>query len=128
MSIEIAALIGQILLGAYFIMAGAMHFMKMEMMKQYSDMKGVPMSGLAVPLTGLLLLLGGLSLLLGYQTFWGLILLLVFMVPTTFMMHNFWKAPKKERMNQMLFFKSNLAMIGALLLLLSLQTWPIALG
>jgi putative oxidoreductase len=121
-------LIGQVLLGVFFVMSGFNHFKMKDMMAKVAKTKGVPAPNLAVLGTGTLLLLGGLSLLTGYQTFWGLTLLIVFLIPTSFMMHPFWKYSGNAKMENMRYFMSNMALTGALLLLYGLQTWPIALG
>lgn len=58
-------------------------------MTEYSKSKGVPAPGLAVFITGIMLLLGGLSILLGAYVSIGAILLVIFLFPTAFIMHNF---------------------------------------
>jgi uncharacterized membrane protein YphA (DoxX/SURF4 family) len=99
------------------------------MMTGYAQSKGVPAPKLAVIFTGLLLLLGGLSILTGYQTDAGLILLLVFFIPTTFMMHNFWKVEDQQmKMIEMINFMKNMALVGSLLMFFAIQKpWPFSL-
>jgi uncharacterized membrane protein YphA (DoxX/SURF4 family) len=116
---EIANLIGRIIVGIYFIFNGISHFMQLDMMAVYAQSHGVPAAKLAVILTGLLLLLGGLSVLLNYKPFIGIILLLVFLIPTTFIMHNFWSVQDQQmKMLEMVNFLKNFALIGFLLMLL----------
>jgi uncharacterized membrane protein YphA (DoxX/SURF4 family) len=45
-------LIGRILFGAYWVMAGASHFKDLEMMSGYAKAKGTPAPRLAVAATG----------------------------------------------------------------------------
>ncbi len=55
---------------------------------------------------------GGLSLLLGWMTRLGAIGLVLFMIPTTLIFHDFWIRP-----DQTIMFFKNVAVIGALLIL-----------
>ena len=128
MAYEIAFLIGRILVGVYFLMMGANHFMKREMMVGYSKSKGVPMAGVAVPVAGIMLLLGGLSFLLGVYTLIGVILIVAFLVPVSFKMHQFWKAPEEQKMAEMTNFLKNMALIGSALMFLAIETpWAFSL-
>ena len=80
--------------------------------------------------TGVLLLLGGASVLLGVCPAVGIILLIVFMLGTTYRMHNFW-AVSDPQMKQadMINFLKNMALVGALLMLLAIpQPWPFSLA
>ena len=66
----------------------------------------------------LLLVLGALTLLLGYRMRLGAILLLIYFVPMTFIVHDFWSdAPDtaEYRLQSILFMK-NVAIIGGLLI------------
>jgi uncharacterized membrane protein YphA (DoxX/SURF4 family) len=123
---ETAFLVGRIVFGGYFVMMGMMHFMKMGQMLEYSKMKGVPMAPLAVPVTGLMLLGGGLGVLLGMYTQIALWLIIIFLVPTAMMMHNFWKDtdPNMKMMNMQHFMK-NMVMAAAALMLLSMTFAPL---
>ena len=60
----------------------------------------------------------------------GIILLIVFMLGTTYRMHNFW-AVSDPQMKQadMINFLKNMALMGALLMLLAIpQPWPFSLA
>ncbi|MBI1930302.1 DoxX family membrane protein [Candidatus Poribacteria bacterium] len=126
---EILFLIGRIMFGGFFLFNGLNHFIKLGMMSEYAKMKGVPAPSLAVSGSGLLLLLGGLSILLGAYPIVGIILLAAFLVPTTFMMHNFWKVEDTQmKMGEMVNFMKNMALLGALLMLSQMPTpWVFSL-
>jgi uncharacterized membrane protein YphA (DoxX/SURF4 family) len=127
--VDILFLVGRILYSLIFLMSGMGHFMRLEQMAPYAQAKGVPAPKLAVAGTGLLLLLGGLSVLLGFYPTIGLILLIVFLVPTTLMMHRFWEVEDPlQRQMEMVNFNKNLALAGAALMLLLLERWPLSLG
>jgi putative oxidoreductase len=85
---------------------------------------------LAVLGSGVLLALGGLSILLGVQPKWGVLFLVLFLVPVTFTMHNYWadKDPQMRQNNEINFHK-NLALLGAALMLLAIpEPWPLSLA
>lgn len=127
---EILFLIGRIVLGIYLLFNGANHFINLSMMSGYAGTKGVPAATVAVAGSGLVLLLGGLSILLGYQPYIGAALIVIFMVPVAFMMHNFW-AVEDEQMQQaeMVNFMKNIALAASALMFLMIPTpWPFSLG
>jgi putative oxidoreductase len=64
-------------------------------------------------------LLGGLSLMLGFKTRYGAALLFLFMIPTTFIFHDFWSVSEAEYQMQFLMFFKNLAIMGGLLYVIS---------
>ena len=66
----------------------------------------------------LLLVLGGLMVLLGYRMRLGAVLLLIYWVPLTFIVHDFWTVTEgtEEFRLQSLFFMKNLGIMGGLLL------------
>nr|BAL59704.1 DoxX family protein [Candidatus Acetothermum autotrophicum] len=126
---DVLFLVGRVLFSALFLLSGVGHFTQTEQMVQHTKAAGVPAPKLAVLGTGVLLLLGGLSILLGFYPTIGLILLLVFLVPTTFLMHRFWEmTDPMQRQMQMINFNKNIALIGAALMLLLLRNWPLSLG
>src|SRR5437588_275860 len=99
----VAFLIGRIIVGLYFISSGMRHFTHLKMMAGYAGSKGVPMPQIGVPASGALLLIGGVSILLGAWPTYGAIAILVFLLPTTFMMHNFWAVQDPmQKMNEMI--------------------------
>lgn len=123
---EIAFLIGRIIVGVYFLFNAFSHFSQVKMMSGYAASKGVPAPQLAVIVTGLLLLVGGLSILTGYQPLIGVICLVIFFLGVTFMMHAFWKVEDPmARVGEMVNFMKNLALMGSALMFLAIpQPWP----
>lgn len=114
-----AVLLGRILFSMVFIANGLMgHFGNIDMMAQFAGMKGVPAPQLAVLVTGVMLVLGGLSILLGLYVRIGALLLVVFLVPTALIMHDFWTLDDAmARMNDMAHFMKDLALGGAAFLI-----------
>lgn len=64
------------------------------------------------------LTLGGLMVLLGYRASFGAVLLLLYWVPTTFIVHSFWNDPPAEVRMQSILFMKNIAITGGLLVVL----------
>ncbi len=112
-------ILGRIIFGAYFVYSGFNHFNNEKSMTGYAKSKGVPYPRLAVLVSGALMILGGLGFIFNVYIQEAVILLIVFLVPTTFMMHSFWKiSDPMHRMNEQVNFMKNLALIGVLLMML----------
>jgi putative oxidoreductase len=118
-------LIGRLLLGGFFLYSGYNHFKGIAMMTGYVQSKGIPMPKIAVAFTGLLLLVGGFSIVLGIYPAIGAFSLALFLLPTTLMMHAFWKVEDPmARMGERINFTKNMALLGAALLILSIpEPW-----
>ncbi len=94
----------------------------------WAAQQGVPLPQVLVPLAGLISLAGGLSVILGYRARLGAWLLVLFLVPVTVMMHNFWaiKDPMMAQL-QLGFFMGNLSRIGGALLIAHFGAGPLSL-
>jgi putative oxidoreductase len=116
-------LTARVLYTAIFILSGLTHFSSQVV--GYAASAGVPFASLAVPAAGILAVAGGLSILLGYRAKIGAWAVVLFLVPVTLMMHNFW-AVKDPMMHQMQFvmFMKNLALIGGALLISQFGSGP----
>lgn len=123
-------LIGRIILAGYLLYGGFNHFKRLGMMSDYSKMKKVPVPSVAVALTGLMLILGGLSILLGADPVVGIVLLVIFLIPVSFMMHNFWKVQDPQmKMGEKANFLKNMALLGAILMFLMIpRPWPFSVS
>jgi putative oxidoreductase len=102
-------LLGRILYSAIFVMAGPTHFSAGTV--SLATSKGVPLASIAVPLSGIIAFVGGLSILLGYKVKYGAWLIVIFLLPVTFMIHNFWTyTDPTEVQMQMANFIKNISM------------------
>jgi putative oxidoreductase len=126
---SIVFLIGRIIFGGFFIFSGLNHFAKLEYISGYASMKGTPAPKAATGGTGLLLVLGGLSILLGVLPLVGAILLIIFLVAVSIQIHAYWKvADPQARAAEMVNFMKNMALAGALLMVLTIPgPWPLSL-
>ena len=118
-------LLGRILYSAIFLMSAPGHFTAATI--AYSAGKGVPLASISVPLSGVIALLGGLGILLGFKARYGAWLIVIFLVPVTFMIHDFWTVadPMMRQMQQINFMK-NLAMLGAALMITHFGSGPLS--
>lgn len=113
-TMKITTLVGRILYSILFIAAAPGHFSSETI--GYAASQGVPLANLAVPASGILALLGGLSIAFGYKTRLGAVALVAFLLPVTFMMHNFWAVtdPTMHQLQMVMFWK-NIGLVGAAL-------------
>lgn len=126
---EILLLIGRLLFGGFFFMSGINHFTNLDMMSGYAASKNVPAARIAVIVSGAMLVLGGLSVILGLLPVLGLWLLILFLAPTSVLMHDFWTiSDAQQRMGEQVNFLKNVALIGAAFALMyGAAAWPLAL-
>jgi putative oxidoreductase len=121
-----AVLAGRQLFSLIFIVSSSRHFSSPTIASAAAH--GVPRPELLVPLSGIIALLGGLSILLGFQTRVGAMLLVIFLVPVTLMMHNFWSIsdPTMLQIEKAMFLK-NIAMLGGALVIAHFGADPLSL-
>jgi putative oxidoreductase len=82
------------------------------------------MASALVPLSGILILLGGLSIMLGYHARIGALFIILFLVPVTLIMHNFWAVsdPAQVQIQQAMFMKN----LGGALLIFNFGAGPVS--
>ena len=119
---NLALLIGRVLMSVIFLTAGISKIADFAGATDYMATRPAfaNMTGALTILAGLAIFAevgGGLSLLLGYFTRVGAIGLVVFLIPTTFIFHNFWTYPPEHQTIQQVMFLKNIAITGALLVL-----------
>jgi len=119
-------LLGRILFSLIFLTSGLNHFSNQSI--DYAAAQGVPLSSLIVPASGILAILGALSIILGYNAKLGAWLIVLFLVPVTLMMHNFWTItdPMMKQM-QMAMFMKNISILGAALLICYFGAGPLSI-
>jgi len=114
---ETAHIIGKILFGGYFLWMGLSLFLKLHRFSGFAASRGVPMPQFAVLVSGVLMFIGGLGVIISYPSSAGLLIL--FLVPATFVMHPFWHEKEPNaRASEMQSFLRNIAFIGAAFILL----------
>lgn len=94
----------------------------------YASGHGLPFANVLVPASGVVLLLGAVSITLGYKAKIGGWLIVLFLLPVTLMMHNFWaiEDPAQAAFQEIM-FKKNLSMLGAAFLISYFGAGPLSL-
>ncbi|MBA3815055.1 MAG: DoxX family protein [Parachlamydiaceae bacterium] len=106
-------------LAAIFILSGVNKFMNFDQTAAYMASKGMTMIPLFLFGAASIQILGGLSLVLGYRTRVGAALLILFLIPATYIFHDFWNVTGADRVALQVEFLKNLAILGGLLYVLS---------
>lgn len=122
----IILLLGRILYSIVFIVSSFGHFTSGTV--QYAASAGVPLPNILVPLSGIIALIGGLCILTGFKARYGAWLIVIFLVPLTLMIHNFWSVtdPQAAEMAKIEFFK-NLSMLGGALIIAYFGSGPLSI-
>ena len=123
---HLLAPLGRALFAAIFIASAFGHFASGTIAA--AAQQGVPMANILVPFSGIIAFLGGVSVMLGFRARLGAWLLIAFLLPVTFTMHNFWAIQNAAlaQLQQAMFMK-NLALIGGALLIAWFGAGPISL-
>lgn len=105
-------LVARIALALIFLTAGIRHAMNFS---GFVDTIGqmLPLANVLALGTIIFLLLGSISLILGYKVNIGATLLIIFLIPTTLLFHNF-----IADLSQLNAFLKNLGLVGGLLLVI----------
>ena len=123
----VSALLGRVLLGLMFLLAGWSKFGGLEGTAGYIASKGLPMAQLLAIATAVLEVGAALMLIVGWQARWAALALAAFTVLATFLFHNYWTLPADQQMMQQLMFMKNLSIIGGLLLVFAFGAGSLSL-
>ncbi|MCB1117184.1 MAG: DoxX family protein [Chlamydiia bacterium] len=130
---KIAVVLGRILMAAIFILSGVSKLFNwsgslQHLVSTFSDWhaylgqsplfaKAISMAPLLLAIAIALELIGGCSVLIGYRPRWGATLLILFLIPTTILVHHFWFLEGQARADEQISFIKNCAILGGLLIL-----------
>ena len=116
-STSIVPLIGRILLSGVFILGGIGKIFGFSMEEGFVAAKHLPLPAVALSIALVIELAGGLAILAGLYTKFTSWIVFLYMIPTTFLFHNFWAMQGADRLDSMIHFEKNLAIMGGLLIL-----------
>ena len=121
---KILALLGRLLLCGIFLSSGINKILEWEQTANYMASKGLPL--VKVLLGGAILfeIVGGLSVVFGFKARIGATLLIVFLIATTVIFHNFWSYEDLEQQEQLIHFMKNLAILGGLFQIAAVGAGP----
>lgn len=115
--------IGRILFSLIFIASGLSKIGDWDKTISYMESNNMVFTPFFLIMAIILQVIGGLSIITSYKTKIGTILLLIFLLPATFIFHNFWILPTETELeiiiqqNEMVSFLKNITIIGALFLI-----------
>lgn len=112
-------LLGRILAGSLFLVAGIRHFMFYAGTVGYFTKLGFPAPEAMVWLSIIIHIVGGILLIVGWKTQLTSWVLLALVVIATAMAHRFWQFDATQYGNQLNHFLKNLAIIGGLLYMIT---------
>ena len=113
-------MIGRILSCAPFIALGIGRLVDLEGSTRHTASKGIGPARPGVIASGVAFVVGGVSVLFGIWGDLGALLLMITLIPLTFLVHQFWaeRDPNAKQMELAMFMK-NIALIGGCVLLFS---------
>ena len=114
-------IVGRFLLGAYFFRSGLQSIGKVDLHTGILAKKGVPMPRVAMWIAVAAEILGGASVALGVFPALGAAALALFTLAATVLYHNFWAMQGEERASHLNSLVSNLALIGAFLIVIAIS-------
>ena len=118
---SILILLGRILFTSIFFATLPTNFNQQKI--KGAEANGLPMASLLVPLSSIMAFIGAASVLFGIYGRYGAWLLIIFLLPVSFVQHKFWviEDPMKRRMQYINFMK-NLGLIGGALFIAAYGT------
>lgn len=122
-----ATVAARIMIGQIFIIAGIGKIADFAGTAGYMASKHMPAVTFFLVMAILFEVLGGISLLAGFKARLGALALIVFLLATTLIFHNFWALEGVDRQMQMIQFMKNLAILGGLLMMATYGSGPISL-
>lgn len=118
--------VGRTLMALIFLMSGIGKIFDFGPTTEYMASHGMPLTALFLVGAIVLEIAGGASLILGAWARWGAVMLIIFLVPATFIFHDFWTLPAAEQRPQMINFMKNLSILGALLMIVARGAGPLS--
>lgn len=122
-----AVLIGRILLSLIFVLSSFNKMTNFTTTAEEMTSEGVPASAAVLVIATAMELGGGVMVLLGFKGRIGALILILFLVPVTFVYHDFWTYEGQERQMQMVNFLKNLSILGGLSILLGMGSGPMSM-
>lgn len=111
-------LVGRVLLSSIFLLSGVEKMFQWDVTASMMANEGMFAIAFFLAMAILFETLGGLSVLTGTYTRLGALALIVFLIPTTLVFHDFWAYEGQERQMQMIQFMKNVTILGGLTVLM----------
>ena len=116
---DILDLIGRILLAVVFFFEAVDSILYFNQTKEVMSKFGLTFQQDIILIFSIaILILGATLLLIGYRSSFGAVLLVLYWLPVTFIVHSFWNDPEEMRRLQSVLFTKSLAIAGGLFLMI----------
>lgn len=116
---DILALVGRVCIALLFVWSGWGKVGGFQGTVGFIASTGLPMPEVLAAGTVLVELGLGLLVILGWKTRWAALIIALWLIPTTYVFHNFWSVPADQAMMQEINFMKNVSIFGAMLLLMA---------
>ena len=123
---KLAPLVGRIFLASIFLMSGVGKIGGFAGTAGYMVSKGIPMAEVLLAITVAIEIGAALMLILGWKAKIGAALLFAWMIPVTFLFHNFWAVPPADQQMQTIMFMKNLGLMGGMLYIMAFGAGPMS--
>jgi len=121
-------LAGRILLSLIFLISGLGKIGGFAGTAGRMASKGLPMPDILLAITIVIEVGAALLIIAGFKTRLAAAALFLWMIPVTFLFHNFWAVPADQQMIQQIMFMKNIGIMGGLLYIMAFGPGPIRLG
>ncbi|MCG8450944.1 MAG: DoxX family protein [Pirellulales bacterium] len=125
----VLTVVGRVMLSTIFLLSTAGNKIpQFSVVAENMQGEGIPLPKLMLAGAIIFLLAGSISVILGYKARVGALLLLIFLVLASYFYHDFWAFDDVQRKQQeVVAFMKNMAMIGAMLLIIANGAGPMSL-
>ena len=120
-------LVGRILLAFIFLKSGIGKIGGFAGTAGWMASKGLPMAEVLLAVTIVIEIGAALMLILGYKARLGAAALLLWMIPVTFLFHNYWAMPADQQMIQQIMFMKNIGLMGGMLYIMAFGSGHLSL-
>ncbi len=123
---QFGPLVGRILLSLIFLISGLGKIGGFAGTAGYMASKGLPMADVLLVITIVIEVGAALMIIAGYKARLGATALFLWMIPVTFIFHNFWAVPAAEQQIQQIMFMKNLGLMGGMLYIMAFGSGPMS--
>lgn len=116
---SVSAFLGRLCLALVFLLAGFNKFMDWDATAHYMAAKGFTFIPFFLVAAALVEIIFSILLIIGFKARLAAGVLLLFLLPTTLIFHDFWNAEGLDRALQTILFLKNVAIAGGLLYVVS---------
>jgi len=124
---QFGPLAGRILLSLIFLISGLGKIGGFAGTAGWMASKGLPMANVLLVITIVIEVGAALMIMAGFKARLAAAALFLFMIPVTFIFHNFWAIPADQQMIQQIMFMKNLGLMGGMLYIMAFGSGPMSM-